>query len=88
MKIHYFTDGCASQYKHKYSFANVCYHDIDFPGVTCEWHFFATSHGKGACDGIGGTMKRATHLESLRRPVKDKILTHRRTCTDFSPGSM
>ena len=23
-----------------------------------EWHFFATSHGKGAVDGIGGTVKR------------------------------
>ena len=23
-----------------------------------EWHFFATSHGKGVVDGIGGTVKR------------------------------
>ena len=37
--------------------------------------FFATSHGKGTCDGIGGTVKRATNRESLRRTVSDQILT-------------
>ena len=37
--------------------------------------FFATSHGKGACDGIGGTVKRATYRESLRRTVSNQILT-------------
>ena len=74
-KIHYFTDGCAAQYKNKYNFVNVCHHEKDFEGVSCEWHFFATSHGKGACDGIGGTAKRATYHESLRRPLSDQILT-------------
>ena len=29
-------------------------------------NFFATSHGKGACNGIGGTVKRLARLESLR----------------------
>ena len=37
--------------------------------------FFANSHGKGACDGTGGTVKRATYHESLRRTVSDQILT-------------
>ena len=36
--------------------------------------FCATSHGKGACDGIGGTVKRAAHSESLRRPYANQIL--------------
>ena len=44
-------------------------------GLSCEWHFFATSHGIGACDGIGGTAKRATCHESLKRPLSDQILT-------------
>ena len=74
-KVIYFSDGCASQYKNKYNFLNLCHHEKDFPGVKCEWHFFATAHGKGACDGIGGTVKRATRLESLRRPVTGQILT-------------
>ena len=42
--------------------------------MKCEWNFFATSHGKGACDGIGGTVKRAAYQESLRRPYSDQIL--------------
>ncbi len=30
------------------------------------WHFFATSHGKGVCDGIGGTIKRLAARASLQ----------------------
>ena len=37
--------------------------------------FFATSHGKSACDGIGGTVKRLTRKASLQRPVTNQILT-------------
>lgn len=73
-KIYYFSDGCAAQYKNRKNFANVCCHEADF-GIPCEWHFFATSHGKGACDGIGGTAKRAAYHESLRRPFSNQILT-------------
>ncbi|KAK6168797.1 hypothetical protein SNE40_011199 [Patella caerulea] len=29
-KIHYFTDGCVSQYKNKNNFINLCYHKEDF----------------------------------------------------------
>lgn len=29
----------------------------DDNGVKCNWNFFATSHGKGAVDGIGGMIK-------------------------------
>ena len=56
-KIFYFTDGAAAQYKNRKNFVNLCQHEEDF-GVAAEWHFFATSHGKGACDGVGGTVKR------------------------------
>ena len=40
-----------------------------------EWNIFATSHGKSACDGIGGTVKRLTAKLSLQRPVNKQILT-------------
>ena len=35
------------------------------------WHFFATSHGKGVVDGIGGTVKRAVwrHVKVERAHV-------------------
>lgn len=30
-----------------------------------SWHFFATSHGKGVVDGIGGTIKRLVYQSVL-----------------------
>lgn len=43
--------------------------------IEIEWNFFATSHGKGACDGIGGSVKRSAYRASLQRPVDDQITT-------------
>lgn len=71
-KMFYFSDGAASQYKNKYNFANLVYHQRDF-GIQGEWHFFATSHGKGPCDGLGGTIKRLAKHASLQRPHTDQI---------------
>lgn len=75
-KIVYFSDGCASQYKNRKNFANLCFHAQDF-GMPAEWHFFATSHGKGPCDGVGGTVKRLAARASLQRPYENQILTAR-----------
>ncbi|KAI9560602.1 hypothetical protein GHT06_011551 [Daphnia sinensis] len=60
--IKYFTDGSGAQYKNKKN-SRIC------------WHFFATCHGKSACDGIGGTVKRLARLASLLRGVNDQITT-------------
>eukprot|EP00731_Ephydatia_muelleri_P032500 Em0024g44a len=73
-RIVYMSDGCAGQYKNCYNFTNLCYHEADF-GVAAEWHFFATSHGKSAADGIGGTVKRTAAKASLQHPKEDQILT-------------
>ena len=54
-KVFYFSDGAASQYKNKSNFINFDHHVEDF-GFPAEWHFFATSNGKGPCDGVGGTI--------------------------------
>ena len=72
----YFSDGAASQYKNRKNFLNLCYHKEDF-GVKAEWHFSATSHGKGACDGLGGTVKRLAARASLQRPYNDQQMTPR-----------
>ena len=37
-------------------------------GIEATWSFFATSHGKNSCDGIGGTIKRAVQRASLQSP--------------------
>ncbi|SMN01563.1 hypothetical protein SPONN_2634 [uncultured Candidatus Thioglobus sp.] len=73
-KIYYFSDGAASQYKNRKNFINLCHHEKDF-GVLAEWHFSATSHGKGACDGLGGTVKRLAARTSLQRPYVEQIMT-------------
>ena len=64
-KIFYFSDGAGSQYKNKSNFVNLTYHETDF-NVEAEWHFFASAHGKGPCDGIGGTVKRHARKASLQ----------------------
>lgn len=73
-KIYYFSDGCAGQYKNRKNFLNICLHKNDF-GIDAEWHFFATSHGKNACDGLGGTVKRLATKASLQRPYDQQIMT-------------
>ena len=72
--IHYFSDGCAGQYKNQKHFYNLCFHGSDFP-VDCEWNIFATSHGKSLCDGIGGTVKRVTARACLQKTISAHILT-------------
>lgn len=73
-KIKYCSDGSAAQYKNRKNFLNLCLHKSDFD-VEAEWHFFATSHGKSACDGLGGTVKRLAARASLQRPYNEHILT-------------
>lgn len=73
-KLYYFSDGSAAQYKNKKNFTNLCYHKNDF-GIEAEWHFSATAHGKGSCDGVGGTVKREAARASLQRPYQDQITT-------------
>ena len=72
-KIYYFSE-CAAQYKNCKKFTNLCYHAADF-GVQAEWYFFATSHGKSAGDGAGGTLKRLATRASLQHLYQDHILT-------------
>ena len=52
----YFSDGFSSQYKNCKIICNLCQHKSDL-GINSKCVFFATSHGKQPCDGIGGTVK-------------------------------
>lgn len=72
-KISIFSDGCAAQFKNKYTLSNLCFMEKDFSLPPVEWNFFATSHGKGAVDAIGGLVKRTvwTEVKSKRVHVKD-----------------
>lgn len=73
-KIQYFSDGAPQQFKNYKNILNLYYHDEDFD-LKAEWNFFPTAHGKGACDGVGGTVKRAAAKASLVLPVNEQILT-------------
>ena len=73
-KVIYFSDGSAAQYKNYKNLTNLIFHDRDFD-LQVEWHFFATSHGKNACDGVGGTIKRLAARASLQRTLSNQILT-------------
>jgi hypothetical protein len=44
--------------------------------MNAKWQFFA-SRGRGACDGIGGTIKRLARQESLQFTYEDQIMTPR-----------
>jgi len=72
--VEYFSDGYhADQYKNRKSFQNLCEHERDF-AIKALWSFFATSHGKSPCDGIAGTVKTSTAMESLQGPLENQIL--------------
>jgi len=56
--------------------------------MKAKWSFFATSHGKSPCDGIGGTVKRSAAMESLQHPLENQILSVKSMvshCTNAMP---
>ena len=55
---------------------NLMKHRDDF-ALYAESNFFATSHGKNACDGAEGTVKRLAAHASLQRAKEKQILTLR-----------
>ncbi len=64
-KIIHFSDGSGGQYKNRMTFFNLTQMKREF-GVIAEWHFFATCHGKGSCDAMGGVIKRNAARASLQ----------------------
>ncbi|XP_023181359.1 uncharacterized protein LOC111605902 [Xiphophorus maculatus] len=64
--IHFWSDGPSKQYKNKKNFFLLCVvlQRLGFEKAT--WNFFPTSHGKGAPDGIGATVKRCADSIVLR----------------------
>ena len=51
------SDGPRSQFKNKFVAASISALEKKH-GVVIKWNYFATSHGKGPVDGIGGATKR------------------------------
>lgn len=57
-----FTDNCAAQFKNRYVMASINALKSKYGFTHLEWNFFAASHGKGAVDGIGGSVKRSVWI--------------------------
>lgn len=55
--VHYYTDSPTSQYRNKSIFQIVAKHSSLFAS-SAAWNYFEAGHGKGPCDGVGGTIKR------------------------------
>lgn len=64
-----FSDCCAAQYRGKTSFADASFtkqdHDLDLTR-----HYFESSHGKSAADGLGAIVKHNATAAVTRRQVK------------------
>jgi hypothetical protein len=58
----FFSDGAASQFKQKFLSCNLTFMRASY-GLDVQWHFFASGHGKGVMDGIGGSVKRVVWNE-------------------------
>ena len=60
------TDGPSSQYKNKFIFVLTA-KLAEVYNLELSWNYFATSHGKGPNDALGGNVKRIAHQKVLSR---------------------
>ena len=62
------SDGCGGQFKNKWQMSKLVnlVGDVRFGLVGCEHHFFASCHGKGPCDGLGGWTKTYLRNQEMR----------------------
>ena len=72
----HFWNGCGGQYKIFKNFLNLCSLKDNFY-IEAEKIFFATSHRKSPCDGIGGAVKCHAAKRILPRLLNNQILDYR-----------
>jgi hypothetical protein len=68
--ISIWTDGPGSQFKNAQMVAFAKQLRENFSLDFLIWNFFATSHGKGPCDSLGGALKRMAKQTVLSRKVQ------------------
>ena len=69
--VHYITDSPFSQYRNKVMFFIIANHQEMF-GTAARWDYFEAGHGKGPCDGIGGSVKRQADMATKHgTPISD-----------------
>ena len=60
----FFSDGAASQFKNRYLLQHLTMM-MDANDLEISWNYFASSHGKGVVDGVGGTLKSLVWTEIM-----------------------
>lgn len=61
-KVHFLSDGPSTQYRNKKMFFFLGVHLTKIMGVgEVAWHYSEAGHGKGAADGVGGSLKRTAN---------------------------
>jgi len=69
--VHYYSDSPFSQYRNKWMFNFVATHQRKY-GIKATWDYFETGHGKGPCDGVGGSIKRlADDAQKFGKRIQD-----------------
>lgn len=86
--LHVFSDGAASQFKNRYTLSTILSPGKIHKNITnMDWSFFATAHGKGPVDGIGGTVKRAVWRRILQnRAVVNNAIDFAQVAKESCPN--
>ncbi|CAH0383441.1 unnamed protein product [Bemisia tabaci] len=75
-----FSDGASSQFKNRFTLSNAVYAHEDFQ-LNLTWQFNATSHGKGAVDGVGAVLKEFLWSAVRSRKV---LLPDAKSCHEYA----
>jgi len=68
-KVYIFSEGCCSQFKNKWIMSSLFDFVNHLKCASIEWNFFASSHGKGAVDGVGAVIKKKVWQITRSRKV-------------------
>jgi hypothetical protein len=66
-RVRFWSDGPSAQFKNKYMYTFLKFLHQRYELAFLQWNFFATSHGKGPVDGVGGTAKRIVWRRVMSR---------------------
>ena len=75
-----YTDGPSSEFKNKYMVKLVSMLSQRFH-CSVQWKYFATSHGKGVVDGIGGAVKSNVRRRVMSKGVNARVV---QSSSDFA----
>ena len=80
----FFSDRPSSQFKNRY-IVRFLSEMRESSELSLRWHYFATSHGKGAVDGVGGTVKRCVWSAAATRKISkvDDAVTFAKAATEY-----